>query len=67
MDIDVVVIAGISGPGKSTLAKMLANSQSWEFIEADDYHDDAAVNKMRTGIPLNDKNRLPWLRRLARQ
>ena len=64
MDIDVVVIAGISGSGKSTLAKMLATSQSWEFIEADDYHDDTAVNKMRSGIPLNDENRLPWLQRL---
>jgi gluconokinase len=64
MDIDVVVIAGISGSGKSTLAKMLASAQSWEFIEADDYHDDAAVNKMRSGIPLSDEDRLPWLLRL---
>ncbi|MEH6592324.1 MAG: gluconokinase, GntK/IdnK-type [Halioglobus sp.] len=64
MAIDVVVIAGIAGSGKSTLAKMLATAQSWEFIEADDYHDDAAVEKMRCGIPLNDENRLPWLLRL---
>ena len=64
MDIDVVVIAGISGSGKSTLAKMLAAAQSWEFIEADDYHDYAAIEKMRSGIPLNDDNRLPWLQRL---
>ena len=64
MDIDVVVIAGISGSGKSTLAKMLATAQSWEFIEADDYHDDVAVNKMRRGIPLNDEDRFPWLLRL---
>jgi carbohydrate kinase (thermoresistant glucokinase family) len=64
MDIDVVVIAGISGSGKSTLAKMLATAQSWEFIEADDYHDDTAVNKMRNGIPLNDEDRIPWLLRL---
>lgn len=64
MDIDVVVIAGISGSGKSTLAKMLATTQAWEFIEADDYHDEAAVNKMRNGIPLDDENRFPWLLRL---
>lgn len=64
MDLDVVVIAGISGCGKSTLAKMLATAQCWEFIEADDYHDDAAVDKMRSGIPLNDEDRIPWLRRL---
>jgi len=64
MDIDVVVIAGISGSGKSTLAKMLATAQSWEFIEADDYHDDRSVKKMRNGIPLDDENRLPWLLRL---
>jgi carbohydrate kinase (thermoresistant glucokinase family) len=64
MDIDVVVIAGISGSGKSTLAKMLATALSWEFIEADDYHDDKAVKKMRSGIPLDDENRLPWLLRL---
>lgn len=64
MEVDVVVIAGISGSGKSTLAKMLASARCWEFIEADDYHDDNAVNKMRSGIPLNDDNRLPWLQRL---
>ena len=64
MDIDVVVIAGISGSGKSTLAKKIATAQSWEFVEADDYHDEAAVNKMRSGIPLNDEDRLPWLERL---
>ena len=64
MDFDVVVIAGISGSGKSTLAKMLATAQSWEFIEADDYHDDTAVKKMRSGIPLNDEDRFPWLQRL---
>jgi len=64
MNLDVVVIAGIAGCGKSTLAKMLATSQSWEFIEADDYHDDRAVNKMRSGIPLNDEDRVPWLLRL---
>ncbi len=65
MDFDVVVIAGISGSGKSTLAKMLATAQSWEFLEADDYHDDTAVNKMRSGIPLNDENRIPWLLRIS--
>jgi len=64
MEVDVVVIAGISGSGKSTLAKMLASAQCWEFIEADDYHDDSAVNKMRSGIALNDDDRLPWLQRL---
>lgn len=64
MDLDVVVIAGISGSGKSTLAKMLATAQSWEFIEADDYHDERAVKKMRSGIALNDENRVPWLLRL---
>ncbi len=43
---------------------MLATAQSWEFIEADDYHDDAAVNRMRRGIPLSDEDRVPWLLRI---
>ena len=67
MDIDVVVIAGISGSGKSTLAKMLAAAQSWDFIEADDYHDETAVKKMASGFPLDDKDRFPWLLRLNRR
>jgi gluconokinase len=64
MSIDVVVIAGISGSGKSTLAKLLATAKSWEFIEADDYHDEATVKKMGSGIPLSDEDRFPWLLRL---
>jgi gluconokinase len=64
MSIDVIVIAGICGCGKTTLAKSLANTLSWKFIEADDYHSAIAIAKMRAGEPLSDSDRWPWLKRL---
>ncbi len=62
----IVVLMGVSGSGKSTVGKVLAESLGWPFVDADDYHPLANVEKMRRGEPLNDADRRPWLEALAR-
>ncbi len=60
-----VVVMGVSGSGKTTVAVELARRMQWEFAEGDDHHPAANVAKMRAGIPLDDADREPWLRGLA--
>ena len=57
----IVVLMGVSGSGKSTVGKILADDLGWTFVEADDYHPSANVEKMRGGTPLDDADRRPWL------
>lgn len=57
----IVVLMGVSGSGKSTVGKVLAEQLGWPFIEGDDYHPAANVAKMRRGDPLTDADRRPWL------
>jgi len=52
---------GVTGSGKTTVGHALAESLNWEFADADDFHSPANVAKMRTGIPLDDNDRAPWL------
>ncbi|GAB3565681.1 gluconokinase [Spelaeicoccus albus] len=61
----VLVIMGVSGCGKSTVASGLASRLGWEFAEGDDFHPRANVDKMHDGHPLTDEDRWPWLRRIA--
>jgi gluconokinase len=63
----IVIIFGVSGAGKTTVGKLLARELGWHFIEADDFHPAANIEKMRSGHPLTDKDRWPWLERLRRQ
>ena len=60
-----VVVMGVSGSGKTTVAVALARRLGWEFTEGDDHHPPANVAKMRAGVPLTDADREPWLRGLA--
>mmetsp|Transcript_16820 Transcript_16820/g.20218 ORF Transcript_16820/g.20218 Transcript_16820/m.20218 type:complete len:187 (+) Transcript_16820:63-623(+) len=61
----VWVIMGVCGCGKSTVGTGLAEKLGCEYIEADTYHSDANVAKMRSGQPLTDDDRWPWLDSLA--
>jgi gluconokinase len=56
---------GISGCGKSTVGQMLAEKLGMRFAEGDDYHPPANVAKMSKGQPLNDNDRMPWLKSMA--
>ena len=60
----VLIIFGISGAGKTTIGKLLARKLGWTFYEGDDFHPATNIEKMRSGIPLTDKDRGPWLTRL---
>ncbi|KAK0730659.1 P-loop containing nucleoside triphosphate hydrolase protein [Lasiosphaeris hirsuta] len=55
------LVTGPAGCGKSTVAKYLANSLHWPYIEGDEYHPKANVDKMSAGIPLTDADRWDWL------
>ena len=60
----VVVITGVSGSGKSTVGRALAERLSWRFHDADDLHSPENVERMRQGLPLTDAMRAPWLARV---
>ena len=60
-----VVVMGVAGSGKSTVGGLLAQQLGVPFADADDFHSDAAKQKMASGHPLTDEDRAPWLRRLA--
>lgn len=60
-----IIVMGVSGSGKSTLGAELARALGCRFLEGDSFHDEAAVAKMRAGIPLDDNDRWPWLDRLG--
>jgi len=57
----IIVVMGVSGCGKSTVAEALARRTGGEFIDADSYHPKANVEKMSHGIPLTDEDRAGWL------
>ena len=61
----IVVVMGVSGAGKTTVGRALAERLGWEFQEGDALHPPENVAKMRAGHPLADADRLPWLRRIA--
>jgi ribose 5-phosphate isomerase A len=61
----ILVLMGVSGAGKSTVARELAARLGWSFEEGDALHPAANVAKMQAGIPLTDADRQPWLKRVA--
>ena len=61
----VIVVMGVSGVGKTTIGKLLAERLGWGYAEGDSYHPAANVEKMRAGRPLDDDDRAPWLAAIA--
>jgi carbohydrate kinase (thermoresistant glucokinase family) len=61
----VLVVMGVSGCGKSTVAALLAGRRGWAFEEGDGLHPQANVDKMHAGQPLTDEDRWPWLAKVA--
>ena len=57
----ILIVAGVSGSGKTTVGALLAGRLGWRFADADDFHPAANIAKMRAGIPLTDADRWPWL------
>ncbi len=64
MKTKALLVMGVSGSGKSTVGKALAESLGWEFADADDYHSESNRAKLTRGEPLTDADREPWLLRL---
>ncbi|MGH3169543.1 MAG: gluconokinase [Trebonia sp.] len=61
----ILIVAGVSGSGKTTIGALIAGRLNWRFADADDFHPQSNVAKMRSGIPLTDEDRLPWLHAIA--
>lgn len=62
----IIIVTGVSGAGKTTVGKKLAGELGWAFYDADDFHSQANIKKMASGIPLTDADRAAWLDELAR-
>jgi gluconokinase len=62
----IVIVMGVTGVGKTTIGRLVASALDVPFLDADDFHSDAATAQMHEGIPLTDDERAPWLDRLNR-
>jgi gluconokinase len=63
----IIIIFGVSGVGKTTVGRLLARELGWQFLEADDFHPAANIEKMRSGRPLTDRDRWPWVDSLRKR
>jgi gluconokinase len=63
--IHALIVMGVSGSGKTTIAEALAQRIKWPFKDGDAFHPASNVEKMRNGHPLTDDDRWPWLRAIA--
>jgi gluconokinase len=57
----ILLVMGVTGSGKTTVGKLLAQRLGWLFLDADDFHPAQNVEKMKHGVPLTDEDREPWL------
>jgi gluconokinase len=56
-----IIVMGVSGSGKTSVGKSLADHLGWNFYDADHFHPPENITKMANGIPLDDSDRTPWL------
>lgn len=63
----IVIVMGVSGSGKTTIGKLLAHRLGAHFLDADDFHPEENVEKMRGGAPLDEQDRAPWLTLLNKE
>jgi len=63
----ILILCGVCGAGKTTIGQMLAARLGWRFDDADDYHSKVNKQKMQSGVPLTDEDRVPWLQGLNRR
>lgn len=63
--VTAIVVMGVAGSGKSTIGALLARRLGWTFADADAFHPASNVAKMKSGVPLTDEDRLPWLQAIA--
>ena len=61
----ILVVMGVSGCGKTEVGQALGRALGWPFLDGDDFHPPANVEKVRAGTPLTDEDRWPWLDRLV--
>ena len=59
-----IVLMGVSGSGKTTIGRALSQTLGYSFFDADDFHPKKNIDKMSSGLSLNDQDRLPWIGRL---
>src|ERR1043166_9928672 len=57
----IILVMGTTGAGKTTVGRLVARKLGWIFLDADDFHPPANIEKMKHGIPLTDADRAPWL------
>jgi gluconokinase len=57
----VLIVMGVTGSGKTTVGTLLAQKLRWQFADADDFHPLSNIEKMKSGAPLDDSDRAPWL------
>lgn len=63
-DTNLIILMGVSGSGKSSIAKALADHYGYEYLDGDDFHSQDARDRMASGQPLTDAMRLPWVIRM---
>lgn len=61
----LLVVMGVTGSGKSTVGTALSRRLRLPYADADDFHSEANIAKMSAGVPLDDADRLPWLRAIG--
>ena len=61
----ILILVGLSGSGKTTIATALAQRLNWPFEEGDDLHSAAALAKLQSGHPPDERDRWPWLEKVA--